>query len=48
MKGTILELEKSKKKSMEEKVTKAKLLMKVKAMMMKLTLCFPLEMKAWM
>ena len=48
MKGTILEVEKSKKKSLEEKVTKVKLLMKVKVMMEKLTLSFPLEMKAWM
>ena len=48
MKGTILEVEKSKKKSLEEKVTKVKLLMKVKVMMEKLTLSFPLLMKAWM
>ena len=48
MEGTILEVEKSKKKSLEEKVTKVKLLMKVKVMMEKLTLSFPLEMKAMM
>ena len=46
--GTILEVEKSKIKSLEEKVTKVKLLMKVKVMMEKLTLSFPLIMKAWM
>ena len=48
MKGTILEVEKSKKKSLEEKVTKVKLLMKVKVMMEKLIVSIPLLMKAWM